>query len=115
LLAEALALFQAVGDRRGIAGCLDSIARMLGPSDEAVRLFAAASEYVSHTSGPDTASVARDGDAIVSAVRLALGEPAFAAAWANGGRLSLEEAVATALAAAANVENERLVSTSALC
>jgi non-specific serine/threonine protein kinase len=106
-LGEGLLLSQEIGDRRGAPTCLQSFALIAGSHglwDRATRLWGAAaalrqSAGLSLWGQPWIRS--REGlttfDA-VDAARAAVGEAAFMQAWSAGGALSLEEAVAEALA-----------------
>jgi hypothetical protein len=72
------------------------LALAAGQPRRAARLLAAAGPYINT---PDTGPVDRDDYARdVTVARAQLGESAFAVAWAEGLALSLDEAVALALA-----------------
>ena len=96
---EALTLFAEHGDRGKIADCVDRLARLAalgGEPARAVRLFGAA-EGLAEAAGfrlptHDPAGFER----AVEAARAAVGEESFAAAWAAGRAMSLEEVVAEA-------------------
>jgi tetratricopeptide (TPR) repeat protein len=100
-LDEALSLLQAVGDKRGLAGCLDSVARIVPSSVVAARLLAAAIAFDGTAGATANEETWPRHDEGIAAVRLALGESAFDAAWRTGGAMSLEEAVGEARAALA--------------
>jgi non-specific serine/threonine protein kinase len=90
---EGLALFRAVGDPPGAASCLFGLARVAAASGQAARAARILGAAVPHL-----APFATNLHLPVAAVRSALGEASFAAAWAEGQALSLEAAVADALA-----------------
>jgi predicted ATPase/DNA-binding SARP family transcriptional activator len=102
LCAEGLALFRDIGDKRGAPTCLEALAALAsaqGQPDRAARLFGPA-QTVREAGGfalppADRAECERG----MAAVRARLGEKAFAAAWAAGREMTLEEAVDYALAA----------------
>jgi tetratricopeptide (TPR) repeat protein len=106
LLKESLALFRELGDkpgigtRGGLADCLERLARVAvaeGQPERAARLLGAAEALRDALGAPlppaDGAEYQRD----VTVIRAGLGEEAFAAAWAAGRAMSLEEAVTVAL------------------
>ena len=100
LYAEGLTLLRPTGDRHGIALCLEGMATAtwaVGDAERAAWLSAAADALCA----PELLivpirSAARQGTS--AAVRAALGERTLAAAWAMGQAMSLEEAIAAALA-----------------
>ena len=102
LLQDSLTEFRELGDRRGVAEALIGLALLAGRAGEperAARLFAtgqAALEAIGATVWPSNQA---EYDRGLAEIRAQLGEPTFAAAWSAGQALSLEEAVAEALAA----------------
>jgi tetratricopeptide (TPR) repeat protein len=100
LYAESIPLFQSVGVAWTVAymlGGLAGIACAWGQEERAVWLYGAATalrDAVGGATFPDRLA-ARDRD--ISALRSALGEEAFAAAWAAGQALPLDQAIAEAL------------------
>ena len=97
-------------ERLHMSGCFAGLARVAlatGQTEAAARLFGvvsaldAAMGYASPRDLHATIAAATD------ATRSALGEDAFASLWEEGGALSLEQAVAEALAAAAPTVEER--------
>ncbi|MDQ3444108.1 MAG: tetratricopeptide repeat protein [Chloroflexota bacterium] len=97
LLQEALSLYLALGDRDGIAESLEGLGGV-GLTLDAARLLGAA-EALRETLGRSMSTGERETNALIAhAIQAAHGENAFAEAWAEGRRLSLEQAVATALA-----------------
>jgi hypothetical protein len=98
---ESLALFREVQGNRGVATWLGGIAGVWnaqGQPERAARLFGAAEAHHALLTDAFRAKHKRD----VRATRAALGEEAFAAAWAPGRQMSLEEAVSDALAGVLN-------------
>jgi DNA-binding CsgD family transcriptional regulator/tetratricopeptide (TPR) repeat protein len=99
-LQESLRLRQQMGERLGIAECLEGLAAVAvgqGHHGRAARLLGAA-EAMREAIGAPLPPVERlDHVGAVRAAREALGERSFASAWAAGGALPLEQAVAEAL------------------
>ncbi len=96
---EALVEARATGSRGWMAGSLRTAAGVRaawGDFTRAARLFGA--EAACRGGGPVEARVRQQHEADLAATRTGLGEAAFAAAWTAGQRLTLEEAVAEALA-----------------
>jgi tetratricopeptide (TPR) repeat protein len=100
-LRESLALRHELGERLGLAECLEGLAQVAagsGRPDGAARWLGAA-EALRTAIGAPLPPVSRpDHAATVAAARPALGEAAFAAAWADGQTVTLEEVIAEALA-----------------
>jgi predicted ATPase/class 3 adenylate cyclase/Tfp pilus assembly protein PilF len=99
LFQESLTLRRELGDRRGIAEGLERVAHVAGAegdAERAARLFGAA-EALREALGAPLPPVERAHyDRSIAAVRAALGEKAFAAAWTAGRAMPLEAAVARA-------------------
>jgi tetratricopeptide (TPR) repeat protein len=97
---EHMVLRQSRHDRLGIAQVLEQFAGLAGRQrqwERAVRLLGAA-EGVDQTFGRNLPeSVAEEYERTVDGARAALGEASFAAAWAEGQGMSLEEAITYAL------------------
>jgi predicted ATPase/transcriptional regulator with XRE-family HTH domain len=100
LLKENLILRHELGERRGVAVTLHNLgmlARLEGAPLLSTRLLAAASALRTAMGAPlnpkDTARYTQ----ALAALRAALGEDGYAAAWADGRALPLDEAVALAL------------------
>jgi predicted ATPase/class 3 adenylate cyclase len=100
LYQEALALSQALGDKLRLAREMEGLATVAGAQDHAeraVRLLAAAAamrDLLGSAQHPmDRPAV----DRVLEHLRATLGESAFAAAWAAGQALSLEDAIYEAL------------------
>jgi predicted ATPase/DNA-binding XRE family transcriptional regulator len=99
-LRRGLALRRRLGERLGVAECLEGLATVAagtGAPGRAARLLGAAGA-LREAIGAPLPPVDRPGiEAMTAAVRAALGDASFAAAWAAGQRLSATEAVAEAL------------------
>lgn len=99
LLHEALRAFHEAGDPGGVADVLESLAalvRELQSEEQGVRLLGAADAARAALGCVRFPVRQPDYDAQVGALREALGEEAFAAAWTAGASLSLDDAVAYA-------------------
>jgi predicted ATPase/DNA-binding SARP family transcriptional activator len=95
LSADGLSRYFEIGDRRGVAGFLwlmaaDAIAQ--GRSVRAARLLGAAESLHQAVGSAPSPSWRAKYERNVAAVRTALGEEAFAAAWAVGRQMSMEQA-----------------------
>jgi predicted ATPase/class 3 adenylate cyclase len=100
LLEESLAIRRELGYKLGIAQNLEGLAAgavAQGQSERATRLFGAAEGLREAIGGRLPPADRAEHDRSVSAVRTALGEEAFTAAWAEGRTMSLDEAVSHAL------------------
>jgi predicted ATPase/DNA-binding CsgD family transcriptional regulator len=100
-LAEALRLIRHTGDSRAIAYTLAGFADMIGllGYPEPGTRFAAAAATVFEATGAAMWPIDRvDHERNLAAIKTALGEQAFAAAWEAGRALSIDEAIAMALA-----------------
>jgi predicted ATPase/class 3 adenylate cyclase len=96
---ESLALFHELGDRYGIAACLKELGGLVlaqAQPERATRLYAAAHALREAMGVPLPPSDSLDYERCLAALREQLGEPAFAAVWAEGSAMSLEQAVAFA-------------------
>jgi predicted ATPase/DNA-binding CsgD family transcriptional regulator/transcriptional regulator with XRE-family HTH domain len=99
LLQQALARYAALRDPAYAAVCVEelaSIAGLMRRPEQAARLFGAAEGLREVVGAPLTAWQRERHEGSVAAARAALGGPAYAAAWAAGRALSLEEVVAEA-------------------
>jgi non-specific serine/threonine protein kinase len=99
---EALRLFWSVGDRRAVATGLEGIAGLAvvqGQADQAARLMGTAEALREEIAVPIAAMNQADYENIVAAVRGELTDGAFAAAWAAGRAISVEEAISEILEA----------------
>ena len=101
LLRESLGLFAGLGDRRCTPICLEGVACTEVGADwaeRAVRMLAAARAFQETTGAPAPPAEMADHRRTEADARAQLGEERFAAAWSAGASMSLEEAVAYALA-----------------
>ncbi len=95
LYAESLALYRTMGDSEGIAGCLEAVARVAyaqGQMERATRFYAAAATLRDAIGASLTSTNRTTHDQALVNARITLGEPAFAAAWAAGAALSMDQA-----------------------
>ena len=99
---EALVLSRDLGDRAGMAWCLAGLAGVAaagGQPERAAWLWGAA-EALRQTIGVRAAPASRTTrERLIARAREQLGEAAFNAAWAEGQKMTMEQAVAYALAA----------------
>jgi predicted ATPase len=101
---ESLALYQAVKRRHGVTECLIGLAGVasvegqLATAGRAARLFGAAEGLFEATGGGLAAADQAEYDHYVALARDQLDQAAFAAAWAEGRAMTMEKAVAYALA-----------------
>lgn len=96
---EALEIRASLGDKRGIAECLEGLAGVAAARagmPECARLLGAASSLREAIGAPLPARGRAASDRVAGAARSALGESAFAAAWAEGRAMSLGDSVAEA-------------------
>ncbi len=97
---DGLTLFQKVGDRSGIASCFEWLAELCQSREQVVygvRLWGAAAALRQVVRSPIApADRARHKEAVARA-RRRLGQKAFARAWAEGGAMTLEDAIASSL------------------
>jgi predicted ATPase/class 3 adenylate cyclase len=97
---EGLALSQELGDPRVCAEALEALASTAGAAgqgERAARLVGAAAAVRETIGAPQPSDERADTEAAVAAARAALGEEQWAAAFAAGQALSLEQAIAEAL------------------
>jgi len=100
-----LSIWQKLGNTRGVASCLAGLASITvlhGDAARAAQLFGAAEGARQAGGGALELTDGTIHDGSISAARAALGEAAFAAAWAAGRAQPIREAMATALAAPAS-------------
>jgi tetratricopeptide (TPR) repeat protein len=100
---EALPLQLEAGNRRGLAGCLTGLARLSagqGRPDMAARLLGTADSLDRTDGAVRPPARQRRHEQLVAEVAAAMNGEAFAAAWAAGRALSLQQAVAEATALA---------------
>jgi hypothetical protein len=100
LYEESLGIFRPTGEQRGIAAVLEGLAGIAAAADQAeraARLFGAAAALRAAIATPLAPGERADYDRYVAATHAALGEEAFAAAWAAGRALSVDQAITFAL------------------
>jgi len=98
-LRESLGLFQQLGDRSGMALCLEGLAEAAvarGACEPAVILLSAASAWREANDFPVPPYDRSDYDRVLGAAHSGLKGAAFGDAWAIGGAMSLEQAIAHA-------------------
>ncbi len=101
LLRESLALRRTLGDRAGIAECLDHLAGLAlqhGRAEQTARLLGAADVIREATGARMPAAHRTEREHTAAATRRRLGASTFAAARSAGRRMTLDEAVADAVA-----------------
>ena len=97
---ESLMIGRELGDRLGIASCLEGLVEVAGAyqdPERAARLFGAAEALREAIGAPLTPVARADHARNVAATRARLGDEVFAAAWAEGRAMPLEEAIEYAL------------------
>ena len=102
LQAEALDLWQGLGNEDGIADCLENFAMFTAAQHElerSTRLFGAAAALRARIGSRGRPSDLAYLDRFITAARTALGEAAFLDAWNEGETMPLDEAIAHALGA----------------
>jgi non-specific serine/threonine protein kinase len=100
LFAESLALNDETGYQPGIADCFVGLAGVAGAQchpERAVRLLGAAEPYLDAMRGFMPVADRTAYDRTVAAVQIQLDQATFAAAWAEGQAMPLEQAIAYAL------------------
>jgi tetratricopeptide (TPR) repeat protein len=103
VLVESLVLFHDTGDRVNTAINLEGLAAVFSStskSEQAARLFGAASAVREDAGAPLPAHDRDDYERNLRVTRAALGENGFASAWQEGTEMTLEEAVTYAVQAA---------------
>jgi len=102
LYRESLVPIREMGDKSSLARCLEGLAGVAcaqGHYEQAARILGAA-EALRETTGVQRAPLWQaDYDQCMGSTRAVLGEPAFAAAWAEGRAMTPEQAIEYALAA----------------
>jgi hypothetical protein len=90
-------MFRDLGDRQGLVEALEGLAVAYGPAPEAARLFGAA-QALRVGLGAERPMVEQpDYEQTLAAVRRALGDEQFEAAWRAGQALPLQQVVGHAL------------------
>jgi len=100
LYGESLALFQERGASWGIIMCFEQFARVAGAQGQAaraIRLWGAAEKRRERCGLPSLPTHQAELDRAVASVRAQLDEASFAAAWAEGQAMSLDQAISYAL------------------
>jgi hypothetical protein len=100
LLVESLALLHERGNPYQIGCCLDALAGVVaaqGQPEQAARLFGVGQALRADLQWPWPLGARIDYERDLSVVRAQLDEATFAAAWAEGRAMSLEQAIANAL------------------
>jgi DNA-binding CsgD family transcriptional regulator len=100
-----------VGDTAGLAETIAGLASLRaaqGHPSEAARLFGAAEALWESGGIPSAGKILDDHGPVIGSLRVALDEEAFAAAWAAGRGLTLDEAIAYALASTAPADPQPL-------
>src|SRR5437764_8478473 len=101
---EGVALCREMADERGVVWCFHCLAWALagqGRSERAVRLLGAAEALLEAGASSPPPPMRASSEQTRGEMRVALGEEAFAAAWAAGRAMALEEAIQFALEEAA--------------
>jgi predicted ATPase/DNA-binding SARP family transcriptional activator/Tfp pilus assembly protein PilF len=94
---ESLAIFRELGNKRGIIECLAGLAAVRGRTPEAVRLLAAAETLLKSYRGSWWPADQVEYEHNLAGLQAALDKTEFAAAWAEGQAMTLEQAIAYAL------------------
>jgi tetratricopeptide (TPR) repeat protein len=100
LLEESLTLFRGLGSQWGIVNALEELAKLAGVKgqrERAARLLGAAEALREVIGAPMYIPERSDYEQIVTELRSALGDEAFAVAWEEGRTMTLEQAIAYAL------------------
>jgi hypothetical protein len=94
LFAESLAVQREQGNKQGIVECLAGLAASARPPKRAAQLFGATEILMEAAGVPLSPADRSDWERDAAALREQLGEPAFAAAWAEGRALAADGASA---------------------
>jgi len=100
LYRQSLVLRKEIGDKPGLVQCLEGLAGVAcaqGDYEKAAGLFGAAEALRETLAVPRAPSDQADHDQRVASARAALGDANFAAAWAEGRAMTLEQAIEYAL------------------
>jgi len=109
LLGESLAVRMETGDKGGMAWCLEKLAEahsLESRFQQAVIIFGAAAALRAPVGSVMDAADRPDYERMISRLRTELGKEAFAAAWAEGQAMTLEQAIDYALAEPETAEIE---------
>jgi predicted ATPase/DNA-binding CsgD family transcriptional regulator len=96
---ESLALWRAIGNTAGLADWLAAAAALMaaaGRAEPAVRALGAESAWREAARCPEDVNPRAETERVAAGLRAALGPDRFAATWAAGGSLGLEQAIAAA-------------------
>jgi hypothetical protein len=99
-LTESLNMFREVGSKQGIIECLGGFAEVADGNDQperAVRLLGAAQALLGTIGARFETHDRVEFESLVNAARAALNDATFAAAWAEGRAMTLEQAIDYAL------------------
>ena len=96
LARDALIMHHGIGDRPGVARALETVAALLPPGAEAVRLLAAARQLRDEGGYARAPAPWGDPEELVAGLRARLGDQTCATAWAEGRQRSLDETLAAA-------------------
>lgn len=94
---ESLAIFRELDSKRGIVECLAGLAAVRGRTPEAARLLAAAEALLKSYGGSWWPADQAEYEHHLAGLQAALDKTEFAAAWAAGQAMTLEQAIAYAL------------------
>jgi predicted ATPase/DNA-binding SARP family transcriptional activator len=100
LYQESLVLRRELGDRIALAQSLEDLAALAGrerQAERSIRLLGAAEAFCETLGARPPVAVPEEYERTVAEGRAALGEAAFAAAWAEGRAMSIEQAIEYAL------------------
>jgi predicted ATPase/class 3 adenylate cyclase len=102
LVRQALEIWQELGDREGILDCLLTLADLALPTDpHRAAMLLGAAEAVAAATGHQVAPADPDQHRdLIASARSSLGAEAFAESWHAGERLTVDEAIALAIAVA---------------
>jgi non-specific serine/threonine protein kinase len=107
---EGLAAYQQVGDKSGIATCLERMAMLAcarAEAESAVRLFAIAESLRESVGEPPSPAERAASECALAAVETTLGEAPFAAIWAAARALAYEDGLAYAIQAGGHTSEPR--------
>jgi hypothetical protein len=96
LLIETLMTTAELGNRIGVAGCLQTLAALAaaqGSAERAARLCSAADALRTALAAPIPPAGRAEYEETVAVTRAALGDQAFASAWAAGSSMTMEQAI----------------------
>ncbi|MBI5031091.1 MAG: tetratricopeptide repeat protein [Chloroflexi bacterium] len=99
LFQQGLALYQKVGDRVGIAACFEALSDLcirLGQMRQGVQLSGAAEALRQASHAPIAPAYRSHSEETIGRARSELGEEAFTRAWAEGNRMTMQDAIAYA-------------------